>query len=73
MFLSLKPLAVVITEGIPTILVHMLEKICKWEYIDLGLLLEQQNSPAQNITVSQSGQLVVMEATQICRRAKTYQ
>ena len=67
---SLKPPAVVITEGIPPIPVRVLEKICKWEYIDLGSLLEQQDGPAQNITVSQSGQLVVTESTQASRRAK---
>ena len=67
---SLKPPAVVITEGIPPIPVCVLEKIRKWEYIDLGSLLEQQDGPAQNITVSQSGQLVVTEGAQASRQAK---
>ena len=60
----------VITEGIPPIPVYVLEKTRKWEYIDLGSLLEQQDGPAQNITVSQSSQLVVTEGTQASRRAK---
>ena len=68
---SSKPTAVVITEGIPPIPARVLDRICKWEYIDLASLLEQQQDGAsQNITVSQSGQLVVLDAGVVTRRSK---
>ena len=43
--------SVVITEGIPPISVKMIEKICRWEFIDLSKLLLVQDPQPEDSTV----------------------
>ena len=53
---------VVISEGIPPISVKIVEKIRRWEFIDLAKLLVNQDNQPEESTVVVGGQIMVLES-----------
>ena len=51
----------IIAEGMPPIPTKTLEKIQRWEYIELSTLLDGAAYDTPNVTVCQDGQLLVLE------------
>jgi len=61
----------VVVEGMPPLSTKLLEKIRRWEYVDLALLLEDQgNRPLEEYKVAASGQILVLEQDRGQRRRK---
>ena len=55
---SSKTTMVVVTEGIPPVALNLVEKICRWEYIDLADLLKGPHGKDQQQWMIVSGQVV---------------
>lgn len=53
----------IIADGMPPIPTKILEKIQRWEYIELSTLLEGASYESPSVTVSHDGQLLVLETT----------
>ena len=50
----------IVADGLPPIPTKLLEKIQRWEYIDLSSLLEGAHQEQANFTVSHDGKLLIM-------------
>ena len=53
---------VVVTEGIPPVACRLVEKIRKWEYVNLGDLLKDHSQPEQLVVVN--GQIMPLQSGQ---------
>ena len=60
---------VVVTEGIPPVACRLVEKIRKWEYVNLGDLLKDHSSSEQFVVVN--GQVVPIQSGQKPQSPKT--
>ena len=58
------PSSLIVAEGIPPIQASLIEKIRRWEYVDLAKLLGSQDVPDGGTPVVIQGQLVMVEPTQ---------
>ena len=63
--------SIVIAEGIPPIPVKLVEKIRRWEFIDLSKLLVSQDTQPDEPTVVVGGQLVVLDSQMRSQRKTT--
>lgn len=63
--------SIVITEGIPPIPVKLVEKIRRWEFIDLAKLLVNQETQPEQPTILIGGQLVALESPVKSQRKAT--
>ena len=63
--------SVVISEGIPPISVKLVEKIRRWEFIDLAKLLVNQDNQPEESTVVVGGQIMVLESQSRSQRKTT--
>ena len=59
---SIKTPTVVVTEGIPPVACRLVEKIRKWEYVNLGDLLKDHSQPEQLVVVN--GQIMPLQSGQ---------
>ena len=65
-----KPQSVVVAEGIPPIPGKLLEKIRRWEFIDLATLLNDPSHKAEDIAVQQQGQVVLFQTLEQAQRRR---
>ena len=62
--LKTPPSSLIVAEGIPPIQASLIEKIRRWEYVDLAKLLGSQDSTEGCTPVVFQGHLVMMESHQ---------
>ena len=65
-----KSSAVVVAEGIPPVPVKLLEKIRRWEFIDLALLVGEERRKTEDIPMVQDGRVVLFQLVEQAQRQR---
>ena len=62
--------ATVVAEGIPLIPVKILERIRRWEFVDLATLLNDPTLKAEDMAVQQQGQVVLFQSLEQAHKCR---
>ena len=60
--------AVLVAEGLPPISTKLLDKIRRWEFVDLSLLLHDPSSKAEELLWQQKGQVMIVQSIEQAQR-----
>ena len=61
---------VLVAEGLPPIAARLLEKIRRWEYVDLATLLHDPSSKLEEYLLQQQGQVVLVQSVEQAQKKK---
>ena len=62
--------AVLVVEGLPPISTKLLDKIRRWEFVDLSLLLHDPSSKAEELLWQQKGQVMIVQSIEQAQRRR---
>ena len=62
--------AVLVAEGLPPISTKLLDKIRRWEFVDLSLLLHDPSSKAEELLWQQKGQVMIVQSIEQAQRRR---
>ena len=61
---------VLISEGLPPIQVKLLEKIRRWEFVDLALLLHDPSSRLEELLLQQKGEVMIVQSVEQAQKRR---
>ena len=65
-----KPPSVVVAEGIPPIPTKLLDKIRKWEFVDLVLLLDESSHHKDEVPFSHDGRIILIQSVEQAQKRR---
>ena len=65
-----KPPSVVVAEGIPPIPTKLLDKIRKWEFVDLALLLDESSHRKDEVPFSHDGRIILIQSVEQAQKRR---
>lgn len=65
-----KTAATVVAEGIPPIPTKLLEKVRRWEFIDLALLVTESGLKSEDFPASQDGRVILIQSVEQAQKRK---